>query len=145
MATWMRVLAGCVPSRGVGDGDGDGDGVGVGVHNDDVNAIDAIYNGAELQRLQVQKFLTPRQAEAVDAEKILALFSSELGNRILHADSLRREFKFSILVPASGARIFCYIFLKYFFVFSLFFLQSLVSLWCLCYTIGNGCPRTKKE
>lgn len=42
-----------------GDGDGDGDGVGVGdgVHNDDVNAIDAIYNGAELQRLQSLSWL----------------------------------------------------------------------------------------
>ena len=57
MATWMRVLAGCVPSRGVGDGDGDGDGVGDGVHNDDVNAIDAIYNGAELQCLQSLSWL----------------------------------------------------------------------------------------
>ena len=55
----MRVLAGCVPSRGVGDGDGDGDGDGVGdgVHNDDVNAIDAIYNGAELQCLQSLSWL----------------------------------------------------------------------------------------
>ena len=52
--------------------------------------------------MQAEKFLTPRQAEAVDAEKILALFSSELGNRILHADSLRREFKFSILADAAA-------------------------------------------
>ena len=56
----------------------------------------------ELVRMQAEKFLTPRQAEAVDAEKILALFSSELGNRILHADSLRREFKFSILADAAA-------------------------------------------
>ena len=52
--------------------------------------------------MQAEKFLTPRQAEAVDAEKLLALFSSELGNRILHADSLRREFKFSILADAAA-------------------------------------------
>lgn len=56
----------------------------------------------ELVRMQAEKFLTPRQAEAVDAEKLLALFSSELGNRILHADSLRREFKFSILADAAA-------------------------------------------
>ena len=49
MATWMRVLAGCVPSRGVcGD-------VHDGIHNDD--AINAIYNGEELQRLQSLSWL----------------------------------------------------------------------------------------
>lgn len=56
----------------------------------------------ELTRLQAEKFLTPRQAEAVDAEKILALFSSELGKQILNAEDLRREFKFSILTDAAA-------------------------------------------
>ena len=56
----------------------------------------------ELARLQTEKFLTARQAEAVDAEKILALFSSELGKRILNAKNLRREFKFSILTDAGA-------------------------------------------
>ena len=55
---------------------------------------------AELQRLQVQKFLTPRQAEAVDVQKILRLFSSPLGKALLSAKTLRREFKFSILTDA---------------------------------------------
>ena len=56
----------------------------------------------ELARLQIEKFLTPRQAEVVDKEKILALFSSELGKRILNAKALRREFKFSILTDAAA-------------------------------------------
>ena len=37
----------------------------------------------------------------MDAEKILALFSSALGKRILNANNLRREFKFSILTDAA--------------------------------------------
>ena len=56
----------------------------------------------ELARLQAEKFLTPRQCEAVDTEKILALFSSGLGTRILGAKNLRREFKFSILTDAAA-------------------------------------------
>ena len=56
----------------------------------------------ELARLQAEKFLTPRQCEAVDTEKILALFSSRLGTRILGAKNLRREFKFSILTDAAA-------------------------------------------
>ncbi len=56
----------------------------------------------ELARLQAEKFLTPRQCEAVDAEKILALFSSGLGKQILGAKDLRREFKFSILTDAAA-------------------------------------------
>ena len=56
----------------------------------------------ELRRLQDEKFLTPRQAGAVDEKKILQLFSSALGRRILNARSLRREFKFSILTDAAA-------------------------------------------
>ena len=55
----------------------------------------------ELERLQAQKFLTPAQAEAVDVGKILQLFTSALGKRILTAQKLRREFKFSILTDAA--------------------------------------------
>ena len=57
---------------------------------------------AELQRLQAQKFLTPRQVEAVDVQKILRLFSSPLGKTLLSAKTLRREFKFSILTDAEA-------------------------------------------
>ena len=70
------------------------------VHYEACTTRDGIQQ--ELARLQTEKFLTARQAEAVDAEKILALFSSELGKRILNAKNLRREFKFSILTDAGA-------------------------------------------
>ncbi len=58
---------------------------------------------AELQRLQVQKFLTPRQAEAVDVQKILRLFSlAARQKRSCRRKTLRREFKFSILTDAEA-------------------------------------------
>ena len=47
-------------------------------------------------------FLTPRQAEAVDVQKIRRLFSSPLGKTLLSAKTLRREFKFSILTDAEA-------------------------------------------
>ena len=52
---------------------------------------------AELNRLLTEKFLTPQQREAVNGQKILNFFSSELGQRVLHAKELIREFKFSVL------------------------------------------------
>lgn len=54
----------------------------------------------ELERLREEKFLTAQQAEAVDAEKIVRLFSSELGRRILAVKEPIREFKFSVLEDA---------------------------------------------
>ena len=55
----------------------------------------------ELKRLVDEGFLTEPQAEAVTPEKILALFSSDLGRRILNAPEAVREFKFSILTDAA--------------------------------------------
>ena len=55
----------------------------------------------ELARLQDERFLTLRQAEAVDLAHVLHLFASPLGARILSAKALRREFKFSILTDAA--------------------------------------------
>ncbi len=54
----------------------------------------------ELARLAAEKFLTQEQAGSVDTEKIVRLFASPFGARILKAESLRREFKFSILTDA---------------------------------------------
>lgn len=54
----------------------------------------------ELERLQQQRFLTVQQARAVDTQRILSLFTSAFGRRILAAEDVRREFKFSIFVPA---------------------------------------------
>ena len=54
----------------------------------------------EIARLVEQQFLTPEQGEAVNPAPIYAFFASDLGREALAAPTLRREFKFSILVPA---------------------------------------------
>ena len=54
----------------------------------------------EIERLRVQRFLSDREAAAVNADAIAKLFSSPLGQRILAADEVQREFKFSLLVDA---------------------------------------------
>ena len=56
----------------------------------------------ELRRLVEGRFLSERQAAAVDTQSILRLFRSELGQRIMRADTLYREFKFSLLCPAES-------------------------------------------
>ena len=56
---------------------------------------------AEIHRLVEQAFLTPQQGEAVNPARIAAFFSSDLGRELMASTSLRREFKFSILVPAA--------------------------------------------
>ncbi len=55
----------------------------------------------ELQRLVERNYLSSKQAEAVEPEKILGFFTSELGRRVLRCENIRREFKFSLLVPAN--------------------------------------------
>ena len=54
----------------------------------------------ELKRLTEREFITPEQAEAAEPEKIAAFFQTPLGRELLSADSIEREFKFSILVRA---------------------------------------------
>jgi ATP-dependent helicase/nuclease subunit A len=54
----------------------------------------------ELDRLETLGLLDKKQRRAVKPKKILDFFRSELGRRVLKADRLYREFKFSILVPA---------------------------------------------
>ena len=61
-------------------------------------SLDAVR--AEIERLRVERFLTDREAEAVDAEAICKLFASPLGKRMLSAPALHREFKFSLLMDA---------------------------------------------
>lgn len=51
----------------------------------------------ELERLGRQKFLTPQQLEAVDPERLRRFFASPLGQRVLQAPQVVREFKFSVL------------------------------------------------
>ncbi|WP_302496011.1 helicase-exonuclease AddAB subunit AddA [uncultured Flavonifractor sp.] len=56
---------------------------------------------AEIARLVEEQYITPQQGEAVDPAPIAAFFRSDLGQELLSSVSLRREFKFSILEPAS--------------------------------------------
>ena len=55
----------------------------------------------EIRRLREQCFLSEREAAAVDAGAIAALFASPLGRRMQAAKTLRREFHFSLLCDAA--------------------------------------------
>ena len=55
----------------------------------------------QIARMEALGFLEPRQAAAVDPDDILAFFRSELGARLLGADRVVREFRFSLLCPAN--------------------------------------------
>ncbi len=54
----------------------------------------------EAQRLTDRAFITPEQAQQIDAEKIARFFSSEFGRHVSAQAALQREFKFSLLVDA---------------------------------------------
>lgn len=54
----------------------------------------------EIARLLEQKFLSPRQAEAVDPAMIEKLLASKTGKRMACADKVHREFRFSVLRDA---------------------------------------------
>ncbi len=54
----------------------------------------------ELDRMVDEFYLTEAQAQAVDPQAIVTLFRSPLGQRMLGATELVREFKFSLLTPA---------------------------------------------
>ena len=55
----------------------------------------------ELERLTDKRILSPAQAKAVDASKIEAFFTSDLYSGLMARHPVRREFKFSVLVPAA--------------------------------------------
>ncbi len=55
----------------------------------------------ELDRLVQMRFLTEQQREAVPEEKILRFFTSEIGKRVLSAEQVVREYKFSVLEDGS--------------------------------------------
>ncbi len=61
---------------------------------------DAEAISEELERLVSEAFITRKQADVVPPEKILGFFRSSLGQRVLAADRVIREFKFSILEDA---------------------------------------------
>ena len=54
----------------------------------------------EIARLCAAKFLSPREAEAVNVTAIERLFASPLGKRMLAAREPLREFRFSLLLDA---------------------------------------------
>lgn len=56
----------------------------------------------EIKRLEAMRLVTPEQAAAADPEKILRFTASPLYERIRAAETVRREFKFSILSDAAG-------------------------------------------
>jgi ATP-dependent helicase/nuclease subunit A len=51
----------------------------------------------EVNRLTMEGYLTPEQAQLVDCGKIAAFFTTELGQKLRTGNSVLREFKFSIL------------------------------------------------
>ena len=55
----------------------------------------------ELLRLEQQRFLTRQQLDAVEPEKLWRFFAGPLGQRVLHAQQVIREFKFSVLEDGS--------------------------------------------
>ena len=55
----------------------------------------------ELDRLSERGFLTEQQAAAVDTGTIARFFDSSTGRRVLDAKTVGREFRFSLLYPAS--------------------------------------------
>lgn len=57
---------------------------------------------AEIARLLEKGHISPRQAEAIEPAKILKLFASETGQRILHAQEVWREMRFSLLSGAEN-------------------------------------------
>lgn len=56
----------------------------------------------ELARLREKKILSPEQADAVEPRKIMGFFRSALYRELFAAGRVRREFKFSVLVPAAA-------------------------------------------
>ncbi len=54
----------------------------------------------ELERLVRGKYLTREQADAVNPQALCDFVNSEIGRSAESADYLRREFKFSVLLPA---------------------------------------------
>ncbi len=68
---------------------------------DYASCADVQSTARALDDLEARGFLSAAQRQAVAPEKIVTFFSSELGRRVLSAEKLYREFKFSLLVPAS--------------------------------------------
>ena len=55
----------------------------------------------EIDRLRERHLMTPEQAEAVDCAAIAAFLRSPLGRRIAAAETVYREYRFALLMPAT--------------------------------------------
>ena len=62
------------------------------------HSVDSIRQ--QMDRLTEEGYLTALQREAVQPERLAAFFASKLGQELLSAQEVGREFKFSLLVPA---------------------------------------------
>lgn len=58
----------------------------------------------ELTRLVQKAYLTAEEAEAVDVQRVERFLHSKLGQRILHAERVERERRFTANIPASLAQ-----------------------------------------
>lgn len=58
---------------------------------------------AELERLQRLRFLTPEQAQAVELSRVRKFFTGDLGKRVLKAEYLEKERRFTAEIPAEMA------------------------------------------
>ena len=56
----------------------------------------------EISRLTEQEFITEDEARGVEPGMIVRFFSSELGQRMMHAEHCWREFRFSLMNDADG-------------------------------------------
>lgn len=54
----------------------------------------------EVNRLKTMRIVTEQQAEVIEPQILMLFFNSALGQRVMRAKSLFREFKFSLLSPA---------------------------------------------
>ncbi|WLR51514.1 helicase-exonuclease AddAB subunit AddA [Bacillus tianshenii] len=58
---------------------------------------------AQIAEMVQKELLTQDQADAVEIESITAFFASELGQKVLQADNVRREVPFTMALPAEEA------------------------------------------
>lgn len=61
---------------------------------------DSSWLAAEKERMLRDKFLTKEQVDALQDDRILQFFQSDMGKLVLGAKDIRREFKFSVLMGA---------------------------------------------
>lgn len=59
--------------------------------------------GAQVEEMAQRKLLSPAAAQAVDTGRLFAFFRSPLGRRLRAAQTVQREFKFSLLAGANAA------------------------------------------